>query len=156
MFNLNDIFLLLFWQNIIERLSDLFHYQRSVIMNVCVFQNQIYMPPKDQSTCCGVCKNISCLYQHENGTTSLYKVGKASQPLVVHLNNRITQFCWQVCLLNVYLTSNSLSNSVFRNCRETWYKAPKKRTTQSNSYLNACFYLIYLLNLILNLSVYKD
>lgn len=39
-----------------------------------LFQNQIYVPPKDQSTCCGVCKNISCLYEHENGTTVLYKV----------------------------------------------------------------------------------
>ncbi|KAM7405723.1 hypothetical protein PAMP_000150 [Pampus punctatissimus] len=37
--------------------------------------NQIYIPPKDQSTCCGVCKNISCMYEHENGTTALYKVG---------------------------------------------------------------------------------
>ncbi|XP_038123894.1 otogelin [Cyprinodon tularosa] len=39
--------------------------------------NQIYVPPKDQSTCCGVCKNISCLYQHENGTMSLYKPGRS-------------------------------------------------------------------------------
>ncbi|MEQ2282535.1 hypothetical protein AMECASPLE_001774 [Ameca splendens] len=39
--------------------------------------NQIYVPPKDQSTCCGVCKNISCLYQHENGTIGLYKPGRS-------------------------------------------------------------------------------
>ncbi|XP_049903117.1 otogelin [Epinephelus moara] len=39
--------------------------------------NQIYIPPKDQTTCCGVCKNISCLYEHENGTTLLYKPGKS-------------------------------------------------------------------------------
>ncbi|XP_056135336.1 otogelin [Lampris incognitus] len=39
--------------------------------------NQIYIPPKDQTTCCGVCKNISCLYQNENGTTGLYKPGKS-------------------------------------------------------------------------------
>ncbi|XP_037548538.1 otogelin [Nematolebias whitei] len=39
--------------------------------------NQIYVPPKDQSMCCGACKNISCLYQHENGTTALYKPGKS-------------------------------------------------------------------------------
>lgn len=43
-----------------------------------MFQNQIYIPPKDQSTCCGVCRNISCLYEHENGTTVLYKVGSHS------------------------------------------------------------------------------
>ncbi|XP_074480146.1 otogelin [Sebastes fasciatus] len=40
-------------------------------------QNQIYVPPKDQTTCCGVCKNISCLYEHDNGTTVLYKPGKS-------------------------------------------------------------------------------
>ncbi|CAG12488.1 unnamed protein product, partial [Tetraodon nigroviridis] len=39
--------------------------------------NQIYIPPKDQSTCCGVCKNISCLYEHENGTAVLYKPGRS-------------------------------------------------------------------------------
>ncbi|XP_008304680.1 otogelin, partial [Stegastes partitus] len=39
--------------------------------------NQIYVPPKDQSTCCGVCKNISCLYEHENGTMGVYKPGKS-------------------------------------------------------------------------------
>ncbi|XP_037103954.1 otogelin [Syngnathus acus] len=39
--------------------------------------NQIYIPAKDQSTCCGVCKNISCLYTHENGSTMLYKPGKS-------------------------------------------------------------------------------
>ncbi|XP_051919390.1 otogelin isoform X3 [Hippocampus zosterae] len=39
--------------------------------------NQIYSPAKDQSTCCGVCKNISCLYTHENGSTVLYKPGKS-------------------------------------------------------------------------------
>ncbi|XP_014852414.1 PREDICTED: otogelin [Poecilia mexicana] len=39
--------------------------------------NQIYVPPKDQSTCCGECKNISCIYQHENGTVGLYKPGRS-------------------------------------------------------------------------------
>nr|XP_014268017.1 otogelin [Maylandia zebra] len=39
--------------------------------------NQIYVPPKDQSTCCGICKNISCIYEHENGTTGLYKPGRS-------------------------------------------------------------------------------
>ncbi|XP_061606093.1 otogelin isoform X2 [Phyllopteryx taeniolatus] len=39
--------------------------------------NQIYLPAKEQSTCCGVCKNISCLYTHENGSTILYKPGKS-------------------------------------------------------------------------------
>ncbi|XP_035275409.1 otogelin [Anguilla anguilla] len=39
-------------------------------------QNQIYIPPNDQTTCCGVCKNISCLYQNENGSISLSKPGE--------------------------------------------------------------------------------
>ncbi|XP_077374539.1 otogelin [Festucalex cinctus] len=39
--------------------------------------NQIYIPAKDQSTCCGVCKNISCLYTHDNGSTILYKPGRS-------------------------------------------------------------------------------
>uniref|UniRef100_A0A3B4ARR3 Uncharacterized protein n=1 Tax=Periophthalmus magnuspinnatus TaxID=409849 RepID=A0A3B4ARR3_9GOBI len=40
-------------------------------------QNQIYVPPKDQSSCCGFCKNISCSYEHENGTTNYYKPGRS-------------------------------------------------------------------------------
>ncbi|XP_028812754.1 otogelin [Denticeps clupeoides] len=38
--------------------------------------NQIYVPPKDLTTCCGVCRNISCLHQSENGSVALYKPGK--------------------------------------------------------------------------------
>ncbi|XP_030582086.1 otogelin [Archocentrus centrarchus] len=56
-----------------------FHVLRTFSVN-CSNQcqpNQIYVPPKEQSTCCGVCKNISCLYEHENGTTGLYKPGKS-------------------------------------------------------------------------------
>nr|XP_057933601.1 otogelin-like protein [Doryrhamphus excisus] len=39
--------------------------------------NQMYVPSKEASTCCGVCKNISCLYTHDNGSTLLYKTGKS-------------------------------------------------------------------------------
>ncbi|XP_030649228.1 otogelin [Chanos chanos] len=39
--------------------------------------NQIYVPPKDPSSCCGQCKNVSCLYQSENGTVTLHKPGKS-------------------------------------------------------------------------------
>ncbi|XP_036400136.1 otogelin [Megalops cyprinoides] len=38
--------------------------------------NQIYIPPKDHTTCCGACKNISCMYENENGSITLYKPGK--------------------------------------------------------------------------------
>ncbi|XP_069382390.1 otogelin isoform X2 [Paralichthys olivaceus] len=56
-----------------------FHLLRTSSINCSTHcqPNQIYVPPKDQSTCCGVCKNISCLYEHENGTVALYKPGKS-------------------------------------------------------------------------------
>uniref|UniRef100_A0A7N5ZRD3 Otogelin n=1 Tax=Anabas testudineus TaxID=64144 RepID=A0A7N5ZRD3_ANATE len=56
-----------------------FHLLRTSTVNCSTHcqPNQIYIPPKDQSTCCGVCKNISCLYEHENGTAALYKPGKS-------------------------------------------------------------------------------
>ncbi|XP_048829558.1 otogelin-like protein [Brienomyrus brachyistius] len=38
--------------------------------------NQVYVPPKDQMTCCGFCKNISCMYTNENGSVELYKPGR--------------------------------------------------------------------------------
>eukprot|EP00076_Gallus_gallus_P021224 XP_015142139.1 otogelin isoform X2 [Gallus gallus] len=37
--------------------------------------NQVYQPPKDLTTCCGSCKNISCLYTFNNGTVSNFKPG---------------------------------------------------------------------------------
>ncbi|XP_066510116.1 otogelin-like [Hoplias malabaricus] len=39
--------------------------------------NQIYVPPKDQSVCCGVCKNVSCVHHSDNGSLILYKPGKS-------------------------------------------------------------------------------
>ncbi|XP_041636331.1 otogelin [Cheilinus undulatus] len=56
-----------------------FHLLRTSSVNCSAHcrPNQMYIPPKDQSTCCGVCKNISCLYEHENGTTVLYKPGRS-------------------------------------------------------------------------------
>ncbi|XP_054587778.2 otogelin [Nothobranchius furzeri] len=54
--------------------------------------NQIYIPPKDRSTCCGVCKNISCFYQHENGTTALYKPGKSWVSNCMRFDCSDTQF----------------------------------------------------------------
>ncbi|MBN3324021.1 OTOG protein, partial [Atractosteus spatula] len=38
--------------------------------------NQVYLPPKDLTTCCGVCKNISCIYHMDNGSVALFKPGK--------------------------------------------------------------------------------
>lgn len=63
-----------------------------------MFQNQIYVPPKDQSTCCGVCKNISCLYEHENGTTVLYKVGSNSVILNYNKNKNTYIYGLYTCV----------------------------------------------------------
>ncbi|CAM4525951.1 unnamed protein product [Leuciscus chuanchicus] len=38
---------------------------------------QLYIPPKDPSSCCGVCKNISCLVRSENGSVTMYKPGRS-------------------------------------------------------------------------------
>ncbi|NXH38065.1 OTOG protein, partial [Dicaeum eximium] len=37
--------------------------------------NQVYQPPKDVTTCCGSCKNLSCLYTFSNGTVTSFKPG---------------------------------------------------------------------------------
>ncbi|KAM3877462.1 otogelin [Diretmus argenteus] len=38
--------------------------------------NQVYIPPTDRTACCGVCRNISCAYHNENGTSIFFKPGK--------------------------------------------------------------------------------
>uniref|UniRef100_A0A4W3IJQ2 Otogelin n=1 Tax=Callorhinchus milii TaxID=7868 RepID=A0A4W3IJQ2_CALMI len=37
--------------------------------------NQVYIPPTDLTRCCGICKNISCLFNMENGTTAMFEPG---------------------------------------------------------------------------------
>uniref|UniRef100_F6U4F8 Otogelin n=1 Tax=Ornithorhynchus anatinus TaxID=9258 RepID=F6U4F8_ORNAN len=37
--------------------------------------NQEYEPPRDVSTCCGTCRNVSCLHTFPNGTVSKSKPG---------------------------------------------------------------------------------
>uniref|UniRef100_A0A8D3CQY1 Otogelin n=1 Tax=Scophthalmus maximus TaxID=52904 RepID=A0A8D3CQY1_SCOMX len=56
-----------------------FHLLRTASVNCSAHcqPNQIYVPPRDQATCCGVCKNISCLHEHDNGTVARYKPGKS-------------------------------------------------------------------------------
>ncbi|XP_034155631.2 otogelin [Pangasianodon hypophthalmus] len=39
--------------------------------------NQVYVSPKDQSACCGMCKNVSCMYYNDNGSLAMYKPGKS-------------------------------------------------------------------------------
>uniref|UniRef100_A0ACB8G3D6 Uncharacterized protein n=1 Tax=Sphaerodactylus townsendi TaxID=933632 RepID=A0ACB8G3D6_9SAUR len=37
--------------------------------------NQVYEPPRDLTTCCGQCKNVSCVHSFSNGTVSHFKPG---------------------------------------------------------------------------------
>uniref|UniRef100_A0A8C9MPI5 Otogelin n=1 Tax=Serinus canaria TaxID=9135 RepID=A0A8C9MPI5_SERCA len=37
--------------------------------------NQVYQPPKDLTSCCGSCKNLSCLHTFSNGTVTSFKPG---------------------------------------------------------------------------------
>ncbi|XP_013917161.1 PREDICTED: otogelin-like, partial [Thamnophis sirtalis] len=36
--------------------------------------HQVYERPKDLTTCCGKCKNVSCVYTFTNGTISYFKL----------------------------------------------------------------------------------
>uniref|UniRef100_A0A4W3IMB4 Otogelin n=1 Tax=Callorhinchus milii TaxID=7868 RepID=A0A4W3IMB4_CALMI len=42
--------------------------------NTVITHNQVYIPPTDLTRCCGICKNISCLFNMENGTTAMFEV----------------------------------------------------------------------------------
>ncbi|XP_058857767.1 otogelin-like [Acipenser ruthenus] len=53
-------------------------YKIQVSRTNCTAQcepNQVYRPPDDLTTCCGVCRNTSCIYQMDNGSIALYKPG---------------------------------------------------------------------------------
>ncbi|XP_059362862.1 otogelin-like protein [Carassius carassius] len=39
--------------------------------------HQVYVPSSDPHVCCGSCKNISCSYPSENGTTELFMAGSS-------------------------------------------------------------------------------
>ncbi|KAM6459125.1 otogelin [Liasis olivaceus] len=39
--------------------------------------HQVYEPPKDLTTCCGKCKNVSCVHTFTNGTVSYFKPGSS-------------------------------------------------------------------------------
>uniref|UniRef100_A0A672PWX8 Otogelin like n=1 Tax=Sinocyclocheilus grahami TaxID=75366 RepID=A0A672PWX8_SINGR len=40
-------------------------------------QHQVYVPSSDPHVCCGSCKNISCSYPSENGTTEVFMAGSS-------------------------------------------------------------------------------
>uniref|UniRef100_A0A3P8QUJ2 Otogelin-like n=1 Tax=Astatotilapia calliptera TaxID=8154 RepID=A0A3P8QUJ2_ASTCA len=39
--------------------------------------HQVYVPSTDPQVCCGSCKNISCTFTNENGTTELFTAGSS-------------------------------------------------------------------------------
>ncbi|NWR71902.1 OTOG protein, partial [Centropus unirufus] len=62
--------------------------------------NQVYQPPKDLTTCCGSCKNLSCLYTFSNGTVSNFKPG------AVWISNCIRYECTSTAVGPVLVSSS--------------------------------------------------
>ncbi|NWX69101.1 OTOG protein, partial [Alca torda] len=62
--------------------------------------NQVYQPPKDLSTCCGSCKNLSCLHTFSNGTVSNFKPG------TVWVSNCIRYECTNTAIGPVLVSSS--------------------------------------------------
>ncbi|NXP08042.1 OTOG protein, partial [Thinocorus orbignyianus] len=62
--------------------------------------NQVYQPPKDLSTCCGSCKNLSCLHTFNNGTVSNFKPG------TVWISNCIRYECTNTAIGPVLVSSS--------------------------------------------------
>ncbi|KAL2310169.1 hypothetical protein Nmel_006412 [Mimus melanotis] len=61
--------------------------------------NQIYQPPKDLTTCCGSCKNLSCLHTFSNGTVTSFKPG------AVWISNCIRYECTNTAIGAVLVSS---------------------------------------------------
>ncbi|NXE20709.1 OTOG protein, partial [Ardeotis kori] len=62
--------------------------------------NQVYQPPKDLTTCCGSCKNLSCLHTFRNGTVSNFKPG------TVWISNCIRYECTNTAIGPVLISSS--------------------------------------------------
>ncbi|NXU73360.1 OTOG protein, partial [Oreotrochilus melanogaster] len=62
--------------------------------------NQVYQPPKDLTTCCGSCKNLSCLHTFSNGTVSSFKPG------TVWISNCIRYECTNTAIGPVLVSSS--------------------------------------------------
>ncbi|NWV30281.1 OTOG protein, partial [Origma solitaria] len=61
--------------------------------------NQVYQPPKDLTTCCGSCTNLSCLHTFGNGTVSSFKPG------AVWISNCIRYECTHTAIGPVLVSS---------------------------------------------------
>ncbi|XP_009067859.1 PREDICTED: otogelin-like, partial [Acanthisitta chloris] len=62
--------------------------------------NQVYQPPKDLTTCCGSCKNLSCLHTFSNGTVGNFKPG------AVWISNCIRYECTNTAVGPVLVSSS--------------------------------------------------
>ncbi|KAF1666831.1 Otogelin, partial [Aptenodytes patagonicus] len=62
--------------------------------------NQVYQPPKDLTTCCGSCKNLSCLHTFSNGTVSNFKPG------TVWISNCIRYECTYTAIGPILVSSS--------------------------------------------------
>ncbi|XP_010134914.1 PREDICTED: otogelin [Buceros rhinoceros silvestris] len=62
--------------------------------------NQVYQPPKDLTTCCGSCRNLSCLHTFSNGTVSNFKPG------TVWVSNCIRYECTNTAIGPVTVSSS--------------------------------------------------
>ncbi|NXV98943.1 OTOG protein, partial [Fregetta grallaria] len=62
--------------------------------------NQVYQPPKDLTTCCGSCKNLSCLHTFSNGTVSNFKPG------TVWISNCIRYECTKTAIGPILVSSS--------------------------------------------------
>ncbi|XP_074853854.1 otogelin [Carettochelys insculpta] len=62
--------------------------------------NQVYEPPRDLTTCCGHCKNVSCRHTFSNGTVSNFKPG------TTWISNCVKYECTTTALGPVLITSS--------------------------------------------------
>uniref|UniRef100_A0A8C8BDK2 Otogelin n=1 Tax=Otus sunia TaxID=257818 RepID=A0A8C8BDK2_9STRI len=79
------------------------HYQINTSSIDCAVKckaNQVYQPPEDLTTCCGSCKNLSCLHTFSNGTVSSFNPG------TVWISNCIRYECTNTAIGPVLVSSS--------------------------------------------------
>uniref|UniRef100_A0A8C3GR29 Otogelin n=1 Tax=Cairina moschata TaxID=8855 RepID=A0A8C3GR29_CAIMO len=79
------------------------YYQINTSSVACAVKckaNQVYQPPKDVTTCCGSCKNMSCLHTFNNGTVANFKPG------TIWISNCIRYECINTAIEPVLVASS--------------------------------------------------
>uniref|UniRef100_A0A452ISK9 Otogelin n=1 Tax=Gopherus agassizii TaxID=38772 RepID=A0A452ISK9_9SAUR len=79
------------------------YYRINISWTNCVIKceaNQVYEPPNDLTTCCGHCKNVSCLHTFSNGTVSNFKPG------ITWISNCVKYDCTTTAVGPVLITSS--------------------------------------------------